>query len=69
MDSAERHRLQTDQLLGVAEAAKLLHIPRQAVYRMINEGTLPAIVASGYRTLIWVSDIEEWLAERYSVQQ
>jgi excisionase family DNA binding protein len=48
------------------EAAKLLHLSRVTVYNEINTGYLPAILGSGAKTLLWRSDIEEWLNDRYT---
>ncbi len=62
----QRHSLATDSLLSVAEAAKLLHLSRVTVYNEINTGHLPAILGSGAKTLLWRSDIEDWLNDRYT---
>ena len=65
-EQADRHTLAGDQLITVAEAAKILKASRQSVYDVINIGELPAIVGKGTRTLIWMSDLERWLQKRYT---
>ncbi len=65
-DSASRHSLSGDEILTVTEAARLLHLHRGTVYREIATGHLPAIIGEGHRTLIWRSDLDAFLADRYS---
>ena len=64
--TVQRHSLTADSLLTVAVAAKLLHLSRATIYNEINAGRLPAILGGGARTLLWRSDIEDWLHNRYT---
>lgn len=60
------HTLTGDKLLSVRSAATLLDIHRTTLYYEIKEGRLPVIKCDKGRTLIWQSDLQRWLAERYT---
>ncbi len=57
--------MQLDRLLTLKDLTRATSLSRTTIYRMVNEGTLPAPIKIGKSRIAWrASSIARWLAER-----
>jgi len=57
----------TLSILRLPEVMSRTGLPRSTIYLRISEGTFPAPVSLGMRSVGWVaSEVEEWIAGRIS---
>lgn len=65
----EQQHMPKDELLTIDEAAERVRVPVSTLRQMRYRGTGPASAIIGRRIMYRISDLDAWVADRFTVQQ